>query len=190
VRNLLFVFVRLIGELDAVVGVLAYSQYEDGLVVDTPYLRAGEYGVEKVAAVQEGHVRARHTVYAQHTCRALVRPSTGGPWDDIPTASVRSVGVFHGVGCDVSPAGPVAVKEKIFELEHMNSVSMPSALFVEAGTDAGRFTVRAGSVKLRLPLLGVGAGGACPQAWDDAGVDIMGVLGGHVYLEAGKIVVN
>jgi hypothetical protein len=90
----------------------------------------------------------------------------------------------------VSPAGPVAVKEKIFELEHMNSVSMPSALFVEAGTEAGRFAVRAGSVKLRLPLLGVGAGGACPQAWDDAGVDMVGVSDGHLYLEAGKIVVN
>jgi hypothetical protein len=96
---------------------------------------------------------------------------------------VRSVGVFHGVGCDVSPAGPVAVKEKIFELEQMHSVSMPSALFAEAGTDAGRIAVRAGSVKLRLP--GVGAGGACPQAWDDAGVDIMGVSDGHLYLEVG-----
>jgi hypothetical protein len=145
--------------------------------------------VEEVAAVQEGDVRASHTVDAQHTCKALVCLRTGGTLDDIPTASVRSAGVFQGIGCDVSPeregegrrVGPVAVKEKIFELEQTNSVSMPSALFVETGTEAGRFTVRAGRVKLRLLLLGLSAGGACSRAWDDAGVDIMGVLCGHHY---------
>ena len=113
-------------------------------------------------------------------------PQGGVTWDDVPTASVRSVGVFQGIGCGVSPeregegrrVGPVAVKEKIFEVEHMNSVSMPSTLFVGAGTDEGRFTVRAGRVKLRRPLLGLGlrACGACSEVWDDAEVDIMGIL--------------
>jgi hypothetical protein len=85
--------------------------------------------------------------------------------------------------------GPVAVKEKIFEVEHMNSVSMPSTLFVAAGTDAGRFNVRAGRVKLRLPLLGLRARGACSGVWDDAGVDIMGVSSVHLFLEVGRMLV-
>jgi hypothetical protein len=62
----------------------------------------------------------------------------------MPTASVRSVGVFHGIGCHASPcrsgegrrAATAVVKEKILQLEQTNSVSMPSALCVEAGTDA------------------------------------------------------
>ena len=83
--------------------------------------------------------------------------------------------------------GAVAVKEKIFELVQMNSVSMPSTLFDGAGTDAGRCAVRAGRVKLRLLLLGLRARGACSGAMDDAGVDIMGVSGVHLCLEAGKI---
>lgn len=115
----------------------------------------------------------------------------GDRWDDIPTASVRSVGVFHGIGCDVSPeregesrrAGPAVVKEKILELEHTNNVSMPSVVFLDAGTDSVLRIARAGSVKLRLELLGLRADGACSgcACWDEAGIVIMGVLYGHCY---------
>ena len=96
--------------------------------------------------------------------QTLVSELASHTWDNIPTASVRSVGVFHCIGCDVSPdragesrrAGPAVVKETILELEHTKSVSMPSTLFVGAGTDVGLFAF-AGSVKLRLTLVA----GAC-----------------------------
>ena len=95
--------------------------------------------------------------------QALALVASGGTWDDMPTASVRSVGVFHGIGCHVSPwrsgegrrAEPAVEKDKIVELEHTNSVSMPSALFVEAGTDAVLFAARVGRVKLLRPLTGL-----------------------------------
>jgi hypothetical protein len=73
------------------------------------------------------------------------------------------------------------VKEKILELEHTNSVSMPSAVFLEAGTDSVLRVARAGSVKLRRELLGLRADGACSgcACWDGAGIVIVGVLYGH-----------
>jgi hypothetical protein len=39
------------------------------------------------------------------------------------------------------------VKETIFEVEHTNSVSMPSEVFADAGCEADRTAGRAGSVK-------------------------------------------
>jgi hypothetical protein len=71
------------------------------------------------------------------------------------------------------------VKEKILELEHTNSVSMPSALCVDAGTELVLFAMRAGSVKLRLPVLlesAVGASGVFAEAEGD---DMAGVLREH-----------
>ena len=80
-------------------------------------------------------------------------------------------------------AGPAVVKEKILELAHTNSVSMPSAVFLDAGTDSVLRVARAGSVKLRLELLGLRADGACSGCgcWDEAGSVIMGALYGHSY---------
>lgn len=184
-RDLVLVVVRLIGELDAIVRVLAYAQYEDGLIVDKPYLRPGKDGVQEIAAVQEGDVGGCHTVDTESPCDRLDKFQPGDTWDGIPTASVRSVGVFHGIGCAASPeregdrrrAGPAVVKEKILELEHTNSVSMPSALFADgAGTDVVLRAVRAGSVKLRLELLGLRADGACSGCWDEAGIVIIDFL--------------
>jgi hypothetical protein len=93
------------------------------------------------------------------------------------------------MGCVASPeregdsrrAGPAVVKEKILELEHTNSVSMPSALLLDAGTDVVLRAARAGSVKLRLELLGLRADGACSGCWDEAGIVIMGFLCEHCY---------
>jgi hypothetical protein len=71
------------------------------------------------------------------------------------------------------------VKEKILELEHTNSVSMPSALCVEAGTELVLLALRVGSVKLRLPVLlelAVGASGVFAEAEGD---DMAGVSREH-----------
>jgi hypothetical protein len=70
----------------------------------------------------------------------------------IPTARVRSVGDVHSVDLVSSLAveravGPAGVKETIFEVEHTNSVSMPSEVFADAGCEADRTAGRAGSVK-------------------------------------------
>lgn len=115
--------------------------------------------------------------------QALVSGLAGHTRDDIPTARVRSVGVFHCIGRDVSPdrpgeslrAGPAVVKETILEFEHTKSVSMPSTLLADAGTDVGRFAF-AGSVKLRLTLVAGACSGCC---CDEAGVDMMRMLRSH-----------
>lgn len=66
------------------------------------------------------------------------------------------------------------MKEKILELEQTNSVSMPSALFLEAGTELVLFAVRAGTLKLRLVSLKVSAGaGACSGIFAEAECDDM-----------------
>lgn len=86
--------------------------------------------------------------------------------------------------------GPCVVKEKILESEHTNSVSMPSALAVGAGTDEVLFAARAGRVKLRLPLLAWTAAGACPGCWDEAGTDMMGCLCEHCRRGDGEVYVS
>lgn len=112
-----------------------------------------------------------------------IKTATGNTWDDVPTASVRSVGVVQGITCDASVLalpdregdsrleGTAAVKETIFDVVQRNSVSMPSALFGDAGTDVGR-VVRAGSVKLRR----VCSSGVLEKAGDD----IMCLSCGHL----------
>jgi len=81
----------------------------------------------------------------------------------IPTARVRSVGDFHSVDLVSSLAveradGPAVVKETIFEVEHTNSVSMPSELFADAGCEDDRTAGRAGSVKERRAVVELRAG--------------------------------
>lgn len=109
----------------------------------------------------------------------------------MPTASVRSVGVFHAMGCHASAeregegrrADAGVVKEKILQSEHTKSVSMPSAQAADAGTEVVLLGARAGRVKLLLLLLlppplpgmtvtadGAPSGGC----WDDAGRDMAG----------------
>jgi len=89
---------------------------------------------------------------------------------DIPTASVRSVGVFQAMWASPEAAGaPAAVKETILECGQTTSVSMPSALLVEAGAGAGLLRIRAGTVKERRPLCS--GGGACSGVLEGASGD-------------------
>lgn len=83
-------------------------------------------------------------------------------------------------GGDCRPVGPAVVKETILEFEQMNSVSMPSALFVEAGAGAGLLTGREGSVKLRRTWVALDVGrSACSGIWEEAGDDMVRNSGGH-----------
>lgn len=73
-----------------------------------------------------------------------------------------------------SPAAaeaPVAVKETILECGQTTSVSIPSALLLEAGAEAGLLRSRAGTVKERRPLCS--GGGACSGVLDGASGDDM-----------------
>ena len=102
------------------------------------------------------------------------------------------MGVFHAIALDGSSwrlperggdcrrEGPVAVKETILDLEQTNSVSMPSALFVDAGAGAGLLALRAGRVKLRRMWVALAAGrSACSGVFEGAGDDMAGASGGH-----------
>lgn len=107
-------------------------------------------------------------------------------WDNIPTARVRSVGVLHAIELeglswrraaregDSRLVAPVAVKETIFDSEHMKSVSMPSEVLAAAGLGAGLLAARAGSVKLRRVVRELKAG-ACSGILEEAGDDMMGL---------------
>lgn len=74
------------------------------------------------------------------------------------------------------------VKEKILESEQTKRVSMPSTLFVDAGTDAVLGAVRVGRVKLlraATGLLAVRGEGASWRCWGEAGRDMAGQLCEH-----------
>lgn len=117
--------------------------------------------MEEVAGVQEGDIGGCHAVYAQDPwARVLVKLQASEGTHDIPTASVRSVGVLQVMWAS-SPAAeaPAAVKETILECGQTTSVSIPSALLVEAAAGAGLLLNRAGTVNERRPLFS--GGGAC-----------------------------
>jgi hypothetical protein len=114
--------------------------------------------------------------------------------DDVPTASVRSVGVRHAMWPSLSvvgregeprPAGPAVANETILECGHMKSVSMPSALLVEAGAGTGLLAMRAGSVKERRALPEPSAAGACSASCEGV-EDMAGVSGGHFAVGEGE----
>jgi hypothetical protein len=135
-----------------------------------------------------------HGKYAKHLqCWVSNGVSPTAP-DDIPTASVRSVGVRHamwpslpmvGREGEPRPAGPAVANETILECGHMKSVSMPSALLVEAGAGAGLLAMRAGSVKERRALPEPSATGACSASCEGV-EDMAGVSGGHFAVGEGE----
>jgi hypothetical protein len=83
------------------------------------------------------------------------------------------------------PAGPAVANETILECGQMKSVSMPSALLVEAGAGAGLLAMRAGSVKERRALPEPSAAGACSASCEGVG-DMAGVSGGHFAVGEGE----
>ena len=85
---------------------------------------------------------------------------------NIPTASVRSVGVLQAMWSPPAAEGPVAVKETILECGQTTSVSMPSALVVEAELGVGLLLSRAGTVNERRPLFS--ETGACSGVLEGA----------------------
>ena len=115
--------------------------------------------------------------------------------NDIPTASVRSVGVCHAMWLPLPvvgregeprPAGPAVANETILECGHMKSVSMPSALLVDAGAGAGRLAMRAGSVKERRTFPLLSAAGACSASVEGGVGGMAGVSGGHLAAGEGE----
>jgi len=87
---------------------------------------------------------------------------------------VRSVSDVHGKaggglpwalearGGERCRVGPVVEKETTLEVEHMNKVSMPSELFLDAGVEADRRFGRAGSVNEPRAVV-VETCGVCPR---------------------------
>jgi hypothetical protein len=135
--------------------------------------------------------RGRYATHLQYWVSNGLSPTAP---DDVPTASVRSVGVRHamwpslpvvGREGEPRPAGPAVANETILECGQMKSVSMPSALLVEAGAGAGLLAMRAGSVKERRALPEPSAAGACSASCEGVG-DMAGVSGGHFAVGEGE----
>lgn len=109
---------------------------------------------------------------------------------------MRSVGDVHDIergglplalearAGDSRRAVPDVVKETVLELGHINSVSMPSELFLDAGADPDRNDGLAGRVNERRPVV-VEACGACSGALEDAGTDMMRGLCVHLLGSSG-----
>lgn len=76
------------------------------------------------------------------------------------------MGVVHAADCTavLVAVGPVAVKETILELLHMNSVSIALPAVADGGVGGG-LLARAGRVKLRRVLSTFTAGGTDMAGW-------------------------
>lgn len=106
-------------------------------------------------------------ICARHLCTHVKQTDAPCDMHNIPTASVRSVGVLQAIWASLPAAdAPVVAKETILECGQTTSVSMPSTLFVEAGAGAGLLLNRAGTVKERRVLFS--GGGACSGVLEGA----------------------